>query len=288
MKIAVYQPNMNSIKRNEFIRKDYVKYLKQFLDDAERILDEEPGIQSLVWPEAVLRYSPDHRLNQSIRYFAARHGVEIWSGGTFRDDTSRQNTGSFNSAYRYLDNGQPDHHYAKRFLLPFGEYLPLKEVIPGFKNIRGPGNNVPGKEQVIFDLTDQSRFTFLICYEVILNNVVRDSVNRGAHFIVNLTNDSWFGDTNEPYQHLMLTKAQAVMQGVSIVRATNTGISTVITANGLHQKEIGLFSKGYLVEEVPVINVPTPYNRLGDWFAWLCVLSTLFGLVYSFVRCKRS
>jgi apolipoprotein N-acyltransferase len=113
---------------------------------------------------------------------------------------------------------------------------------------------------------------FLICYEAIQSAFVRAALDGDVNLLVNVTIDAWYGDTSEQSQHLMLAAAQSAMNGVPLVRSTTTGISAIVDARGVITDQTGVFTREALVGEVRPLRVPGLYARLGDWFAWACVL----------------
>ena len=116
-----------------------------------------------------------------------------------------------------------------------------------------------------------ARFVFMICYEAILPEFVRDPVQRGANLLVNLTYDGWFGDSAEPAQHAMLVAVQAAQLGVPVIRSTTTGISALIDARGHFVGRAELFERKVLVGDVAPLRAPGLYVAWGAWFAWSCV-----------------
>jgi len=197
-------------------------------------------------------------------------GVELWTGGTFSikgDDGRRQH---HNSAFRIHGAGAVDERYDKNILLPFGEFVPMRDLLPFLKKIKGVGNYNPGEGLQVFE-TPHANFVFLICYEAIRHRYVRGGVRAGADVLVNITYDAWFGDTSNPTQHLMLSAIQAAQYGVPLVRAATTGISASVDARGMILEQTKPFERTVLVADVKRVSVPTPYASLGDWFAWLCI-----------------
>ena len=124
-------------------------------------------------------------------------------------------------------------------------------------------------------------FGTVICYEGIFPALVRRFVRDGARFMVNITNDGWFGQTAGPLQHLGMYPLRAVEHRVSIVRAANTGVSAVIAPSGEITRSLPLFARGTLTERVPLRNRQTLYTRFGDWLAYLsvAVAALTFGAV---------
>jgi apolipoprotein N-acyltransferase len=128
-----------------------------------------------------------------------------------------------------------------------------------------------------------------ICYEEILPEYMRGYARNGARVFVNLTKDSWFGDTFEPWQHFQLSAPRAIEHRIPLVRATNTGLSGVVDATGESRLISDPFHEAYQTLEVrvPLGLQPTLYTRLGEWFAQLCVVFSL-GIGISMARRKDS
>lgn len=194
--------------------------------------------------------------------------------GTYENDGARD----FNSALILGPDGGVIAGYRKQVLLIFGEYIPLTDYFPSIKALnpqmgdfgRGPGavpTDFPWKAGVL-------PIGINICYEAILPTYMRPYAQRGARLFVNLTKDSWFGNTFEPWQHFQLSILRSVEHHIPMIRSTNTGLSGLVSATG----EVQLLSEPYQ-EAVKVIEVPVPtsvvptlYTRLGEWFALLCLI----------------
>jgi apolipoprotein N-acyltransferase len=116
------------------------------------------------------------------------------------------------------------------------------------------------------------KVAFVICYEAILSDPMRDSVNAGADLLANFTYEAWFGDTRELDQHLAMARAQVAQLGVPMVRVATTGISAFIDARGQVQSRGGRFNQEVLVRDVLPLRAPGLYAQLGPWFAWLCTI----------------
>jgi apolipoprotein N-acyltransferase len=127
----------------------------------------------------------------------------------------------------------------------------------------------------------------MICYEVIFPGEVRQFVREGAQFLVNITNDAWFGRSGAPYQHLSMAAMRAVENGTYLVRAANTGVTAVITPTGEILAETGTFTEAVLVGSVRARQAETPYTRYGDLLAWAC-LAFLGSYALALWRSRRS
>jgi apolipoprotein N-acyltransferase len=156
--------------------------------------------------------------------------------------------------------------YDKHHLVPFGEYVPLRSVLPIETVV--PGNldfsAGPGPRTLALPGTGVPPFGPLICYEVIFPGNVVASGERPA-WLLNLTNDAWFGVSSGPYQHLASARMRAVEEGLPLVRAANTGVSAVFDARGRVVASLGLNRTGVIAAPLPAARAPTPYARAGVW-----------------------
>ena len=165
--------------------------------------------------------------------------------------------------------------YAKRRPVPFGEYVPLRDffavVCPPLLQITEFTADVdPGDEAVVFD-TDKGQLAPLICFDSIYESLARDSAARGAEVLFISTNDSWFFDSAAVHMHNAQAKLRAIETGRYVVRAANTGISSVITPTGEEITRLGALEKGILLSEVELRTDTTLYVRVGNLFVYLCM-----------------
>jgi apolipoprotein N-acyltransferase len=185
-----------------------------------------------------------------------------------------------NSAFLISAAGLED-RYDKIQLVPFGEYVPLSALL-GF--VRGWAEFIadlePGARPLVF-LGPPAPFGVVICYEGIFPELVRKFVKGGARFMVNMTNDAWFGRTSGPSQHLAMYPLRAVEHRLAVVRAANTGISAFIEPTGRIARSLPLFERGTLVEDIDLRSTTTLYTRFGDWLAWLSLAVATAGLCLS-------
>src|SRR5262249_26632258 len=133
----------------------------------------------------------------------------------------------------------------------------------------------------------EARFGTLICYEGIFPALTRLFVRDGADFLVNVTNDAWYGTTSAPYQHLAQATFRTVENRVPMVRAANTGISAIIDADGRIRWQGPLFEMLWHVDDIRWTGVRTFYTRFGDVFVWACVILTVLALAVGATRRRR-
>jgi apolipoprotein N-acyltransferase len=167
--------------------------------------------------------------------------------------------------------------YDKVHLLPFGEYLPLNTVVPWHRlGIPKRANFEPGTKPFVFYLHG-FRFAAPICWENIFPQIARAFVQNGAQFIVNITNEAWFGHSSAPRQFLAMNVFRAVENRRSVVRCANTGISCIIDSRGRVVDRVrdadgnDIFVRGVLIGQVVLSDAMTLYTRWGDWFVGLAL-----------------
>ncbi|HJY81861.1 MAG TPA: apolipoprotein N-acyltransferase [Candidatus Binatia bacterium] len=191
----------------------------------------------------------------------------------------------FNRAYLVSSSAEVLGFYDKMQLVPFGEYVPFHDSIFFFldKLVEGIGDFAAGTTPTVFSLS-REKFGVLICYEGIFPDLARRFVAQGANFLVNITNDAWFGRSSAPYLHLVMEAMRAVENRVPVVRAANTGFSAVIDWDGRVRAQTALYETAVLVEEITWPQVTSFYTMHGDLFARVCALSTLVMLGYRYFQ----
>jgi apolipoprotein N-acyltransferase len=230
----------------------------------------------IVWPETasptILRQDPE--LLGALRELSGRWQVPLLVGTVDVADTGRPR----NTAFLLTGAGIVG-RYDKIHLVPFGEFVPLAEVI-GF--VRGWAEFIselePGSRTVVFQ-GPPAPLGVVICYEGIFPDLFRRFVQGGARLMVNMTNDGWFGRTEGPLQHLGMYPLRAVEHRTAVVRAANTGVSAFIDPTGRIIGTLGLFQRGNLIGEVPLRRTTTLYTRLGDWLPYLALTVSAGGLL---------
>ena len=243
----------------------------------------------LLWPESaipgMLRY--DTNTFAAVTGLARRHGVWMIVGS---DDAEPRRSGRntnaadyFNSSFLVSPAGELAGRYLKRNLVIFGEYLPLQDTLPFLKFFTPiQGGFTPGTEAVPFDLEDLGvQTSALICFEDVFPQLARADVRPETDFLVNITNDGWFGDSAAQWQHAATALFRAVENRVPLIRCANNGLTCWIDANGrlrqIFRDDQGtVYGPGYLAIEVPVSEPGTKhaltfYARHADWFGWACV-----------------
>ena len=251
------------------------------------------SIDLIVWPETAYPYSittDKEKLSNSAIPLVFNHVAKSTKAYTLfggYDHTKDNADGSmyqtdFNSAMLLNPDGELSQIYHKHILIPFGETLPfgpLNEIIS--KYLPEIAFFAKGVDYTVFNIKDKFKFISSICYELIQPEYIREYLNQAnerADFMINLTNDSWYGDTIEPEQHLFLAKWRAIEFKLPIVRSTNTGISTIIDSQGRELKRLSPYITGNVDYSLhlPYNSQPkTLYQRFG-YLSFLALFSLLF------------
>ncbi len=206
----------------------------------------------------------------------------------------------YNSAFLFLKDGSIANHYDKMHLVPFGEYVPLQKLFFFVQRFapRPIGDFVGGKEFTVlrfpversvketdhnWKLMKRVGFGCLICFEDIFPDLARGLVKNNAGFLVNITNDAWFGRSSAAYQHAQASIFRAVENRVNVIRAANTGLSCFIDQKGRVVSKVSadgkdLFIDGFKAHEIVLSRTRTVYTAYGDVFAYLCIFFTVFYL----------
>jgi apolipoprotein N-acyltransferase len=273
------------------IRQD-IKWEPQFQEETVEIytdltLQAKPQHPDLIiWPETATPFFFQNPSPFQSRILELSHqmGAPIFFGApAFERDGPRLDY--FNSAFLISPEKKILGRYDKTHLVPFGEYTPLSGILGFTRDIIGAmGDFTPGKE-VHYLALPWGRFGVLICYEAIFPDLTRSFVEGGAQFLVNITNDAWFGRTAAPYQHLSMVTLRAVENRVPIARAANTGISAMIDPCGRVLLSTDLFTREIISGNIYLNQSRTFYTKFGDLFAYLCLGFTAISLIL--IRCQR-
>jgi apolipoprotein N-acyltransferase len=187
----------------------------------------------------------------------------------------------FNSAFMVRPDGTTAGVYRKMHLVPFGEYVPLQNLLffasPLTEQV---GTFWPGENPELLPI-DNHPVSVAICYEVVYPALVREFVRGGSELLTTITNDAWFGDTSAPYQHFQQASMRAIEEGRYLVRAANTGVSGIVDPYGRVVEESAVFQPAVLVGDARFLKTTTWYTREGDVLAYASVLVTLVLLVAS-------
>jgi apolipoprotein N-acyltransferase len=258
----------------------------------------------IIWPETAYPYLVEKNRAKEVEKLATETGIPILAGVVYS-----KNEAFFNSAILFSKEGEYAGRYDKLHLVPFGEYVPFEEKISFVREyIDKPiGNFEEGTEFTLFPIRAStasntggmiSRQTYfyklgvLICFEDIFPDLARNFVLHGANFLVNITNDAWFGPTSAAEQHLQASVFRAVENRVPVIRAANTGVSCFIDSTGKVLKRVkmgnrDLFVSGHATESVPISRSKTFYTVYGDAFIYFCGFMLILLFITEFLLQER-
>lgn len=253
-------------------------------------LSEKPGnIDLIIWSEAALVvpyiYEP---VKIKILQMLKNKGAILITGGVTENGKIAQDLEIYTSLYALTPEGIQLFEYHKSHLVPFGEYMPLKKLLPLKKLTPGILDYTAGDGG--FVKVDRYNLTIkpLICYESIFPNFVRIS-NKVADFIINVTNDAWYGQSSGPYQHLHISRMRSVENGLPMIRTANNGISAIIDPVGRIVQSLALNDVNYIDSFIPVkLKFKTLYSQFGDICAFLSIIITFISYKFLLSRISRN
>ena len=228
----------------------------------------------VVWPESSFPFLLTQRPD-AIAALAdtLQPGETLVAGGTRLEGANWQTGRAYNSVFVIGDDGEILDARDKLHLVPFGEYLPFQSVLQRFgltQIVEMPGGFSAGAIRSPVDLDGIPPFLALVCYEIIFPDEIDFGPGgKRPGFLLNVTNDAWYGNTPGPHQHLRLAELTAVAAGLPLVRSANTGISVVSDAYGREVAGLALGSTGVIRAELPQAAKPTVFARFGEWPFWL-------------------
>ena len=273
LRIGLVQANVDQAQKWDVaFRRETIDRYKKLTNQVVREVD------LVVWPEAAAPFFFDVETDYrgELLRFVQERGVPLLFGAPAVDRRTDGGLRLLNSAYLVSGGGAVLDRYDKVHLVPFGEYVPLKSIFFFLdKLVVGIGDFVPGSGPRVMS-GPSGHLGLVICFEVIFPDLVRQFVDRGADYMVTITNDAWFGRTSAPYQHFAMVVFRAVENRVPFARAANSGISGFIDAEGHILRTTELFVEGALNGEVRIGGPRTIYTAYGDLFAYGCAILTLF------------
>lgn len=261
--VSVLQGNVD--QGTKWLRQSVVPILNLYKD----MTIDELGRDLIVWPEAaitLLRENADFYLDE-MDQLASERGSTIILGLPDRDD---DNGRYFNTA---IAIGEGKGSYYKRRLVPFGEYVPLESMLRGLIKVFNlpMSRNQPGPVDQPGLMAGPYKISMSICYEIIYPQLVRGAIDD-PDLLLTISNDTWFGDSIGPKQHMQMARMRALELGRYLIRGTNNGISALVDHRGKVIKIAPLSVQTVLRGEVAVMEGRTPYSRLGNWSVlFICV-----------------
>ncbi len=301
LKLALVQP---SIPQNLIWdpKESYYRF-EQLIQLSQKALTNKPDL--LIWPEAAVPglIRAYEEISGPIENLARTNKVWMVIGG---DDfqlhpnaKTLEDSDFFNSSFLISPEGKIAGNYRKRNLVIFGEYVPLTKWLPFLKFLTPiTGGFTPGDRAVPFEMPDlKVKVSVLICFEDVFPHLVREYVSDDTDFLVNLTNNGWFGEGAAQWQHAAAALFRAVENGVPLVRCSNNGLTCWIDSYGrlrqVFQSDThGIYGPGFMIAHIPVLapgekRAPTYYRLHGDVFGWSCAAFALLQIIKARLRARR-
>ena len=270
--VRLVQPNSAITYQSEEIERNYRRLID--LSSPECI----GGDALLVWPESGAwpsLYQSSVRLQQDVARLN-QSGCRVFLSSASSDGEDWRNVALL--VGRQGIEGQ----YAKRRLVPWGEYVPLKTVLPFVGYLaRNAGEFVPGSELGLMELGSE-KLGPAICYEVIFPNPVAAQVDAGATLLITVTNDAWYGDTAAPWQHLRAARFRAAENRRPLLRSALTGVSAIIDAHGRVVDQLGVGKAGVLAARLRGQTGKSPFTRA----PWLVVALSAVVAGFAIIRSR--
>jgi apolipoprotein N-acyltransferase len=272
LEVGLVQVNMGIFEKREQFFEAHRRHLEQ-----SRELEGDDSLDLLLWPESAYSYP---RFGRTLPIMAEEVRRDLKSPILFGGLSVTRKAGRlhlYNTVFLVDQDGVIGETYNKTRLAMFGEYLPFGDLFPRLYTLSPNSSRfTPGSHVAPLSLGPW-RISTPVCYEDVLPDLIREMVNEAnPHILINLTNDAWFGDTQEPWIHLRLAQFRAIEHRRYLVRATNSGVSAVIDPVGRIVAKTGVQTRENLRATVHMMDGQTLYARLGDWPGWLSLLATGF------------
>jgi apolipoprotein N-acyltransferase len=270
--VAVIQPNIpQRIKWDDHYGREILK--KTFALNAAATQD---STDLVVWPETAIPYYIDESHTFSLDEMGQLPPAKArFLAGLLDTSTDSEGTTRFyNAAAMFDSRGTMLQRYKKIYLVPATEKYPFRSILGftrPFFNIQDIryGAMDSGYDPTVFTLPGGAKFSVMICYESAFPQLSREFRLRGANFLVNITNDAWFGRSFAPYQHASFLVFRAIENRTAIVRCGNTGISGFLDPLGRWQQKTSLFTEAVIAESIPLTERLTFYTRFGDLIVYI-------------------
>jgi apolipoprotein N-acyltransferase len=222
-------------------------------------------IAAVVWPEAATPFLLERDAPHRREMGAVASGRNYLITGALRANPPPGPVAHIWNSIEVLNgNGDIVARYDKAHLVPFGEYVPFRDILPLTKITAGNIDISAGPGPQTIELPGLPSFAPLVCYEVIFPGAVVDEHDRPA-WILNVTNDAWYGQSSGPYQHFAIARTRAVEEGIPLIRVANNGVSGVVDPAGRVLARVDLNTVGFADLPLPAADKITFYARGGDW-----------------------
>ena len=243
-----------------------------------------PAPSHVIWPESAFPFLLTQRPDALAAIGSALPTGTTLLSGALRAEPRGGNRAFYNSIYALNDRGEIIDAYDKVRLVPFGEVLPFESLVDrlGLRPlVSAPAGFEPGTGPGTLQSAHGPEGLALVCYETIFSGFVRQGVLRHQPgYLLNVTNDAWFGSSAGPHQHFFQARLRAVETGLPLLRAANTGISAVVDGYGRVWSHIEVGEQNVLDSPLPIALTATPYLMFSHWPFWVILALVLSTSVY--------
>jgi apolipoprotein N-acyltransferase len=270
VKASIVQGNIEQDKKWDTAYRHAV--MEAYKDLSVKAVSANPSM--IIWPETAVpfMFNEDKYYTEELTDFQNQLGRYLLFGSVLIKGKSGERYQLSNSAVLLDDTGKVTYIYDKIHIVPFGEYVPLQKLLFFINKLVAGIGDYTGGERYVRAVTPFGDFATLICYEIIFPGLVRKFYANGGDFMVNITNDAWFGRTTGPYQHFSIAVFRAVENRKPLIRAANTGISGFIDSSGRIIASTELFERVLLTEQLRTDYTRSFYSKYGDLFTYLCII----------------
>lgn len=275
--VGLLQGNVDQAEKWDVTRAAAI--FDEYLRMTENAIAQGAGL--VIWPESSTPFffEEDRASAERVRALARQAGVPLLVGS---DEVERGSPNRyFNAAFLVDARGNTAAVYRKMHLVPFGEYVPMQRLLFfAAPLVEAVSDFSAGVDEVLLPV-GAHRISTAICYEVVYPDLVRRPVRAGSELLTTVTNDAWFGRSSAPYQHFAQASMRAIENGRYLVRAANTGISGIVDPYGRVLAQSPIFEPAVIVGTVRFVSETTVYTRMGDAFAYACLVATFAMLLAS-------
>jgi len=265
--IAIIQPSTDPFNKFD---NNYLNQIENEFISLSSQAEEKADI--LVWPEAPLPYISESARSQNL----IKNIKKPLITGFF----SYQDGNLYNS----IINSEQDIKYNKRKLVPFGEYIPFESFLRGLISFFDmPMSNMTRGDSPKQMNVGYGSFSPLVCFDIVFGEMVRKDV-KSSNYLINVSNDTWFGNSFGPYQHLEISRIRSIENNIPIVRATNDGISALIDSKGTIVGYLGKGNSGILHAKLVPTDVRTFYNKYGNLLVYIYLLIVSINIFFVRMR----
>lgn len=275
-KVAIIQGNLD---QNVVPDTGYLTLAFQSFERMSRTAAaDKPAL--IVWPETTLPASIANTSWSDQISLLAHETKTNYVIGAYDTPANPLLPGYYNTALFYDRRGRQTGAYHKVHLVPFGEFVPLREYLPFLKRYQIRDEDIIAGADFTPIRTPIGPIGVNICFESLFSYISREETRRGAVALLVMTNDAWFERTQAARQHMLMSKLRAIENRRFVIRAAATGISTIIDPYGRTLTELGIFKRGVVAGRITPLHGLTPYVRFGDYFAYACLLIVAGALLW--------